>query len=121
MAASWSGSTRKERLPDDREQRRTTTRDREGEGCQATCATAHAVSGLALTATTSSTVTTTPSPTCSHYAVDTTTRRAHSKRSKRAATSHAHQHASHKRTLRPSIGATPKGPTNRTRERLPAT
>jgi 5-methylcytosine-specific restriction protein A len=36
MGQQWSGSNRKERLPHDWEQRRTTTRDRAGGRCQAT-------------------------------------------------------------------------------------
>jgi len=36
MGQQWSGSTRKERLPDDWQQRRATTRDRAGGRCQAT-------------------------------------------------------------------------------------
>lgn len=36
MGKQWSDSTRKERLPDDWEQRRATVRDRAGGRCQAT-------------------------------------------------------------------------------------
>lgn len=36
MGQQWSGSTRKERLPDDWQERRAATRDRAGGRCQAT-------------------------------------------------------------------------------------
>ena len=97
MGQQWSGSDRKARLPQDWEQRRATTRDRQADDAKPPCATAHAALSLALTATTSCTAMITRSKIFSGDALGHIARRPHAKPSKRDASHPPQAPASHAR------------------------